>query len=307
MPNSRQHPVDALTDAQLFAMMSRVNTAGFPARLEDVWRVERGRIRETLRRIPPARHANASILDLGSSRVFFPFFRLLLGYQRVVLNTSYPDAGFVSDDLSLTEHDGPSPQMSIFDVERDEFPFDDASFDVVTCLEVLEHLSVDPMSMMNEINRVLRPGGLFVLTTPNVARTANVVNILLGEHPCGWTPYNGFDSNRHNREYTPREIETLLHDSGMNNLEVSTFGNKPRGALRDALSQAVRLGLLLMPGATARHRNDVIIAAGLKATPIRNRRPAWLYFDMAERQSRTAEFSVVSERTENWRPAYSSA
>ena len=50
----------------------------------------------------------------------------------------------------------------------DRLPFDDASFDVVTMLAVLEHLS-RPDAMLREIRRVLRPDGRLVLTVPSKA------------------------------------------------------------------------------------------------------------------------------------------
>jgi len=279
----RCHPIDGYSDEQLFALMQRVCTDGFPARFEDVWRAERVRFRETLRRIPPAASANASILDLGSSRVWLPFFQELLGYRRIVLNTSYPDAGFVSESLKVEGARPANVSMEVFDVEREEFPFDDESFDVVTCLEVLEHLAIDPMAMMAEVSRVLKPGGHLVLSSPNAVRTANVVNILLGEQPCGWNPYNGFDTNRHNREYTPCEIDRLFGAAGLKAQEVITFGTKSRGALRDTLSFILGLGLTVIPGTPPRHRRDVILATGTKMSAVIQRRPSWLYFDMAER------------------------
>ena len=45
-------------------------------------------------------------------------------------------------------------------------PFDDASFDYVTCIEGLEHLE-NPFQAMRELARVLRPGGTLVLSVPN--------------------------------------------------------------------------------------------------------------------------------------------
>jgi SAM-dependent methyltransferase len=42
----------------------------------------------------------------------------------------------------------------------------EASFDVITAIEVIEH-TVDPVSFMNQIASLLRPGGLFFLTTGN--------------------------------------------------------------------------------------------------------------------------------------------
>jgi SAM-dependent methyltransferase len=283
MPDPATHPVDSYSDAQLFALMQRINTDGFPARLDNVWSAERVRFRQTLRRIPPATNANSRILDLGSSRAWLPFFQVLLGYRQIALNTSYPEAGFISDSLRVNGAKPVDVGMEVFDIEREEFPFEDDSFDVITCLEVLEHLAIDPMAMMSEVNRVLKPGGLFVLTTPNALRTANVVNILLGEQPCGWNPYNGFDTNRHNREYTPREIERLLAASGMSPSEVTTFGTKSRGGFRDAFARAVGVVLAAVPGSPVGHRRDVIIACGTKVSPVLDRRPSWLYFDMAER------------------------
>jgi len=277
------HPVDSLSDEELRALMMRVNTDGFPVALVDVWRVEHLRFRETLRRIPHADHDHTALLDLGSTRAWLAFYRVLLGYEEIVLNTCYPTSGFVDESLSIAEADTSRVRMSVFDVERQEFPFADESFDVVLCLEVLEHLAVDPMAMMAEVNRILRPGGTFVLTTPNVVRCSNVVNIILGEQPYGWNPYNGFDGNRHNREYAPSEIERLFRASGLTPTEVTTFGRKSRGRMRDILAGMCRVALLPVPACPPRWRNDVIIATGTKSSSRIERRPEWLYFDMAER------------------------
>jgi len=46
-------------------------------------------------------------------------------------------------------------------------PFSDASFDAAVCLEGIEHL-VDPLNLLTELIRVTRPGGLVILSTPNI-------------------------------------------------------------------------------------------------------------------------------------------
>ncbi len=291
-PNA--HPVDSLSDGQLKALMMRVDDVGFPARLDDVWRVERLRFRETLRRIPPADRTHDALLDLGSSRVCLPFYRVLLGYGDIVLNTAYPESGFVDERLSIDGAVASGVRMSVFDVERDEFPLEDESFDVVLCLEVLEHLAIDPMAMMAEANRVLRPGGTCVLTTPNAVRWSNVANSLLGEQPCGWNPYNGFDTNRHNREYTPTEVERLFRAAGFIPSEVATFGRKSRGLLRDVLAGILRWSLAPLSPCRPGLRNDVILAVGTKSSTRIERRPSWLYFDMAERKNAIARSSETS-------------
>jgi 2-polyprenyl-3-methyl-5-hydroxy-6-metoxy-1,4-benzoquinol methylase len=45
-------------------------------------------------------------------------------------------------------------------------PFAKNSFDCVIMCEVLEHLNFNPLSVLKEINRVIRPGGFFYLTVP---------------------------------------------------------------------------------------------------------------------------------------------
>jgi len=73
-------------------------------------------------------------------------------------------------------------------VERDPFPFADATFDVALFCEVIEHMQMDPLHALAELNRVLKPGGTLVLTTPNAARLENVSALLAG--------HNVYDSTR---------------------------------------------------------------------------------------------------------------
>ena len=50
---------------------------------------------------------------------------------------------------------------------KDRLPFDDASFERVTMLAVLEHIEPSEIDiLMREIHRVLKPGGKLLLTTP---------------------------------------------------------------------------------------------------------------------------------------------
>jgi SAM-dependent methyltransferase len=65
------------------------------------------------------------------------------------------------------------------DIDR-RLPFDDASFDVVMAIEVLEHLE-NPRAFLREIARVLRPGAMAVVSTPNL--TSVLSRMLFGA--CG--------------------------------------------------------------------------------------------------------------------------
>lgn len=70
-------------------------------------------------------------------------------------------------------------------------PFETASFDRVMCLEVLEHL-IDPEYAVREIRRVLKPGGMFLVSVPNVGQWRRRVELLLlGRFDAGGTPMTG--------------------------------------------------------------------------------------------------------------------
>lgn len=63
-------------------------------------------------------------------------------------------------------------------------PFDDATFECVVAGEIIEHVP-NPDELLREVRRVLKPGGLFVLSTPNVVSWANRVLVPLGIQPLG--------------------------------------------------------------------------------------------------------------------------
>jgi glycosyltransferase involved in cell wall biosynthesis/SAM-dependent methyltransferase len=100
-----------------------------------------------------------------------------------------------------------------FNIEEEPFPYMDESFDVVLFCEIIEHLLSDPVHALIEIRRILKPGGVVVLTTPNVARLDNVRKIISGENI--YDPYSGHGPyGRHNREYTQEDLFNLLSANG---------------------------------------------------------------------------------------------
>lgn len=61
-------------------------------------------------------------------------------------------------------------------------PFEDATYEMVVFGELIEHL-FDPDFAVDEIYRVLQPGGALILTTPNLACWANRILLPMGIQP----------------------------------------------------------------------------------------------------------------------------
>jgi ubiquinone/menaquinone biosynthesis C-methylase UbiE len=61
----------------------------------------------------------------------------------------------------------PNQKVDIVDLNINRLPYQEKSFDVVTATEVIEHLE-NPRLFLRDIMRVLKPGGLCILSTPNI-------------------------------------------------------------------------------------------------------------------------------------------
>ena len=79
--------------------------------------------------------------------------------------------------------------------------FEDGSFDVVVAGELLEHLR-DPQRLVDEIRRVLRPGGTFVASVPNTYRLKGRLLFLLGRPPE--------NDPTHLQMFRPDDVRALL-------------------------------------------------------------------------------------------------
>jgi 2-polyprenyl-3-methyl-5-hydroxy-6-metoxy-1,4-benzoquinol methylase len=68
------------------------------------------------------------------------------------------------------------------DLSYDKIPLNNNSVDLVTALELIEHL-INPDHMLREVHRVLNSHGQFILSTPNLASYVNRLILLLGYQP----------------------------------------------------------------------------------------------------------------------------
>jgi SAM-dependent methyltransferase len=160
---------------------------------------------------------------------------------------------------------------AFFNLETEPAPYPDASFDGVILTEVLEHFAFDPMACMAELNRIVKPGGFLFLTTPNLASWVALYHLLHHETPYLFGVFERHHtSNRHNREYTVREVGRLAEAAG--------FGVERLDAItvydgHDAVGP--------LPGIDPALRGDTTFLLARKEGPVRDRYPEWLYTNWA--------------------------
>lgn len=112
-------------------------------------------------------------------------------------------------------------KASAHDVGAAPYPFEDDTFDVIYCGEIIEHV-FDPEHLISEVKRVLKPTGICVITTPNLAGWPNRFALLLGYQPfpTSVSPHNEglgklfFKGNEgqwgHIRVFTLRALKELV-------------------------------------------------------------------------------------------------
>ena len=124
-------------------------------------------MRQDLRHIQRWIAPNSRVLDLGCGRG---------GVMELLADHVALPAGVDPDLASLVEYRAPTVRRAV--ALADSLPFSKASFDLVLCSWVIEHLAC-PEVAFSEVARVLRPGGHFVFLTPNALNYVVLVNRLI--------------------------------------------------------------------------------------------------------------------------------
>ncbi|WP_406699835.1 methyltransferase domain-containing protein [Singulisphaera sp. Ch08] len=154
-----------------------------------------------------------------------------------------------------------------FNLEKDSAPYPDATFDGVLLMEVLEHFTSDPMFALAELNRVLKPGGFLLLTTPNLASWVALHNLINHASPYLYGVFiRQGDTDRHNREYTVDEVGKLVTAAGF---QVERLAGVVAYPSHDHLPA--------IPGVDPRDRGDTTFCLCRKSGPVVERYPDWLY------------------------------
>lgn len=198
-------------------------------------------------------------LDLGCGHsVFWPWME---GEQSDVLTNAKSVYGIDLDWQGLKAHLGIRNKAL---ASACELPFPDAIFDVVSANMVVEHLP-KPEIVIDEVLRVLRPGGIFIFHTPNAAawptslaaRTPERVKRLVFPLFDSRAQEDVFET--HYRMNTPAAVSRLARSGGFEVEELRMISTGAATALLGPLAWAELLYIRwLRNPARAEKRSNII-------------------------------------------------
>lgn len=208
------------TVPQLAATLARVQPA--PAATFLPWGGRR--IAETIRVLGRHLPKHARVMDLGSGEghVSYLITRALPGlrWQPTDAEAATRQQVFTAADGSVVYHYTPEP----FTITETPDPLPASGpLDAVTLFEVLEHLPFHPAPLLVRINQALKPGGLCILSTPNISSRIAILRLLGGGSPHQ-TPFLKPGFWYHRREYSTWEVRELLRWAGFE-IEAHTTAN----------------------------------------------------------------------------------
>ena len=148
------------------------------------------------------KYKSAHILDVGCGSGIMSIMFEELGLNPIAIDKVKP-LGF---ELPFV----------LCDVSSQGLPFADKSFDIVYMGAFIEHLPNGHKKVLQEAYRVLKPNGIIILDTPNIACLINRIRLLLGRSPTTaieWF-FNSPDYIGHYREFTRKEVKIMLEHTG---------------------------------------------------------------------------------------------
>ncbi len=125
----------------------------------------------------------------------------------LIANRGYQVSGFDPSGESLKQARERNPGLTFWSGKMDSIPVPDQSFDAVISGEVLEHLE-DDRAAVREIYRVLKPGGLAIVSVP--------------ADPLKWSIDDEWSG--HKRRYTEPGLEKIFQDAGFQKEKIRRWG-----------------------------------------------------------------------------------
>lgn len=177
---------------------------------------------------PPAR-----VLDVGCAGGYIALLLKRLGYDVTGVELNETMARQARErGIDVLEHDLEAP-----------VPLPDGSVDAVHACEVIEHL-FDTEGFLRDLARLLRPGGVLVVSSPNLNSLGNRWRVLRGAPLPMWGASPSDRHGGHIRVFNRATLEGLLRRTGF--APVRTIGSNQGGRFARLVDNAPTLSELVL-------------------------------------------------------------
>jgi SAM-dependent methyltransferase len=222
-PSSSNHPV---TDAEIFSVLREVRAA-HPIRGYVKPDAEYGGTLDTIQLVLRNVPRGGRILDFGAGGADKTAALARLGYEMHAFD-DLCDPWHLSNDnwrkiISFAESFGVHYHRA---VAGEPFPYQPDSFDMVILDNVMEHLHDSPKGLLEELRKLIKPGGVLFISVPNAGNLRKRIAVLLGRTNMPrfdyfyWKdgPWRG-----HVREYVRDDMEKLARYLNLTPVELGGF------------------------------------------------------------------------------------
>ena len=166
-----------------------------------------------------AQPAPNSILDFGSGS----------GQLLPLLRQRFPGASLnAADIMAAAANLLPGVKWTQADLNAD-VPIAAASFDLIVAAEVIEHLE-NPRALLREFARMLRPGGVAIVSTPNTRSLRSLITFAMRGH------HAQFDDSNYPAHITPMAEIDFLRCGNEAGLTLDRFFYTDRGTIPKLLN-----------------------------------------------------------------------
>jgi 2-polyprenyl-3-methyl-5-hydroxy-6-metoxy-1,4-benzoquinol methylase len=156
------------------------------------------------------------------------------------------------------------------DLEKHNIKCEAETYDYIICTEVIEHMEIDPMAMLVQLNKVMKSGGTLILTTPNAVSSLSITKMVNGVEPYFYMQYQkSAEYHRHNYEYSIRSLVSVLKSAGFDGKAWTedTFEEPNFNDVNKLRSLGYKLD----------HIGDNIFSVGKKVSGVIERHPRVIY------------------------------
>jgi SAM-dependent methyltransferase len=145
--------------------------------VDSYWPENRPRVERMLGDLQARVAPGGRVFEPGCGNGYISFLAARLGYRVTAC-----DAWFPADRAPLFARAGVECFAANLNTARPWPQLSDHTFEAVLFGEVIEHILYHPVGLLREIHRVMKPGALLILTTPNPATVLNALRVARGTH-----------------------------------------------------------------------------------------------------------------------------